>query len=99
MVSSAYKLFKIQNGFTHEYLKITVPSPRNHLFGSRSENYLHSIKCRTSSYLKSYYPHTVTILNGIGPALSQVPSLSIFKFNILKLIRPPKKYVYNIHET
>ena len=32
------QFFKIQNGFTPEYLKTPVPVPRNHLFGTRSEN-------------------------------------------------------------
>lgn len=33
-----------------------------------------------------------------GPTLRQAPSLSIFKSNILKLIRPQKKNVFNIHD-
>ena len=32
------QFFKIQNGFTAAYLKTPVPSPRNHLYGTRSEN-------------------------------------------------------------
>ena len=48
--------------------------------------------------MNSFYPHTVKIWNEIGPALRQAPSLSIFKSNILKLIRPPKKNVFNIHD-
>ena len=91
------QFFKIQNGFTPEYLTTPAPVPRNHLFGSRSENDLHNIKCRTNSYLNSFYPHTVKIWNEIGPALRQAPSMRIFKANILKLIRPPKKNVFIIH--
>ena len=33
----------------YEELKIPVPSPRNHLFGTRFENDLHTINCRTNS--------------------------------------------------
>ena len=43
------QFFKIQNGLTPAYLKTPAPSPRNHLYGTRSENDLHSIKCRTNS--------------------------------------------------
>ena len=92
------QFFKIQNGFTPTYLKTPVPCPRNHLFGTRNENDLHSIKCRTNAYLHSFYPHSVKIWNEIGPTLRQVPSLSIFKSNVLKLIRPQKKNVFNIHD-
>ena len=49
------QFFKIQNGFIPAYLKTPVPYPRNHLFGTRNENDLHSIKCRTNSYLHSFY--------------------------------------------
>ena len=90
------QFFKIQNGFPPAYLKTPVPSPRNHLYGIRSENYLHSIKCRTNSYLNSFYPHTVKIWNELGPSLRQAPSLIIFKSNNLKLIRPEMKNVFNI---
>ena len=92
------QFFKIPNGFTPAYLKTPVPSPRNHLYGIRNENDLHSIKCRTNSYLHSFYPHTVKIWNDIGPALRQAPSLIIIKSNTLKLIRPEKKKVFNIHD-
>ena len=41
---------------------------------------------------------TAFIWNEIGPILRQVPSLSIFKSNVLKLIRPQKKNVFNIYD-
>ena len=92
------QFYKIQNNLTPGYLKIPVPLPRNHLFGTRNDNDLHSMKCRTNSFMNSFYPHSVKIWNEIGPALRQAPSLSIFKCNILKLIRPRKKNVFNIHD-
>ena len=92
------QFYKIQNGFTPEYLKTPVPPPRSHLFGTRSDNDLYGIKCRTNLHMNSFYPHTVKIWNEIGPALRQAPSLSTFKSSILKLIRPQKKYIFNIHD-
>ena len=49
-------------------------------------------------HLHSFYPHTVKIWNEIGPALRLAPSLIIFKSNTLKLIRPEKRNVFNIHD-
>ena len=46
----------------------------------------------------SFYPHSVNIWNEIGPTLRRVPALNIFKSNVLKLIRPQKKNVFNIHD-
>ena len=48
--------------------------------------------------MNSFYPHAIKIWNEIDPSLRQAPSLSIFKSNILKLIRPLKKDVFNIHD-
>ena len=45
-----------------------------------------------------FSPQTVKICNEIGPALRQETSLIIFKSNTLKLIRPEKKNVFNIHD-
>ena len=105
------KVFLTEDGFIGlfnflKYKMVSLPLtlkpqfrvPRNHLFGTRNENDLHSIKCRTNAYLHSFYPHSVKIWNEIGPTLRQVPSLSIFKTNVLKLIRPQKKNVFNIHD-
>ena len=48
--------------------------------------------------MNSFYPHSVKIWNVIGPELRQAPSLSIFKSKILKLIRPLKNTMYDIHD-
>ena len=48
--------------------------------------------------MNSFYPHSVKIWNAIGPEYRQVPSLGIFKSKILKLIRPHKKPLYDIHD-
>ena len=92
------QFYKIKNNLTPDYLKDPVPPPCNQLIGTRNNNDLHNIKCRTNSYMNSFYPHSVKIWNDIGPTLRQAPSLSIFKSNILKLIRPQKKKLYNIHD-
>ncbi len=92
------QFYKIKNNFTPGYLRTPVPPPRHHLFGTRSDNDLHSMRCRTNLYMNSFYPHSVDIWNKIGPTLRQAPSLSIFKCNILKLIRPQKKKLYNIYD-
>ena len=79
------QFFKIQNGFTPTYLTTPVPQcPRNHLFGTRNENDLHSIKCRTNAYLHSFYLHSVKIWNEIGPTRV---SLNLMFSNIFVLKR------------
>ena len=48
--------------------------------------------------MNSFYPHAVKIWNELDPDLRQATSLSNFKSNILKIIRPPKKNVLNIYD-
>ena len=105
------KVFLTEDGFIGlfnflKYKMVSLPLTskpqfrvhRNHLFGNRNENDLYSIKCRTNSYLHSFSPHSVKILNEIGQTLRQVPSLNIFKPNVLKLIRPQRR-MYSIFMT
>ena len=56
----------------------------------------HLWTCRTDKYKKSFYPDAVTSWNNIGPELRGAQSLSIFKTNILKIIRPAKNAIFDI---
>ena len=90
--------YKIYNNYTPEYLKSPIPPPRTHVYGNRSDNVLHGIFCRTNRYKKSFYPHNIQAWNDIGPDLRQAVSLSVFKTNILKLIRPLKNDTFGVYD-
>jgi len=93
-----FHFYKIQNNLTPLYLKSVVPPVRNHLFGTRSENVLNEIKCNSNSYKNSFYPDSVNCWNKIGIDLRNCPNLMIFKRNILALIRPLSKSIFDIHD-
>ena len=46
----------------------------------------------------SFFPDSVTLWNDLGPKLRGAESLSIFKKNVLKLYRPVKRSLFNIHD-
>ena len=71
---------------------------QNHLFGHRSTNVLNTIFSRTSRYRNSFYPDSVIAWNRIGHELRGAKSVSVFKTNILNIIRPVKKGLLNIHD-
>ena len=48
--------------------------------------------------MDSFYPNAAKIWNDIGPDLRKPTRLSIFKSNVLKIIRPRKKNFFNIHD-
>ena len=87
------------NNLTPEYLRVLIPPLQLHLYGYRSSNVLRPILCRTERYQNSFFPNSVNSWNGIGPELRGATSLSIFKTNILKIIRPEKKSMFSIHDS
>ena len=93
------QMYKIVNNLTRKYLKIPMPPQRSHLFGHLSSNVFHPVSGNSDRYLNSFYPDGVKSWNAIGPELRGAESLSIFKNNILKLIRPAKKSLFDINSS
>ena len=85
------------NNLTPEYLRVPTLPLLNHLAGNRSSNVLRPIFCRTDRHQNSFFPDSVKSWNNIGPELRDAKSLSVFKKNILKIIRPVKRSIFNIH--
>ena len=92
------QFYKIMNRLTPQYLVDPVPLPRRHLFGVRSTNVLNSVPCRSERFRKSFYPDAVTCWNNLDPIIRNSESLSIFKSEIIRIIRPKKKEIFNIHD-
>ena len=92
------QFYKIHNNYTPTYLKSPIPPLRTHLYGIRSANVIREIGCHTKRYSSSFYPHSIKIWNNIGPQLREAPSLSVFKANISKLIKPPKREIFEVHD-
>ena len=90
--------YKIMNCPTPDYLRIPTLSLHRHLYGIRSNNVLKDIVCKTDRYSNSFYPDSVCMWNDLGPELRGAESISVFKRNLLKLYRPEKKSLYNIHD-
>ena len=92
------QFYKIMNNLTPDYLKVLTPPLQSHLYGSRSSNVLRPIYCRTERYQNSFFPNSVNSWNGIGPELRGAVSLSTFKNNIIKIIRPEKRSLFSIYD-
>ena len=83
---------------TPEYLRILIPPLREHLFGDRYTIVLNTFLCRTDRFQNSFFPDSVRLWNDLGPELRGAASISVFKRNILKIYRPMKKSLFNIHD-
>ena len=92
------QFYKIMTGLTPEYSRTPIPELRGHLFGYRLSNVLHTMPFKNDKYRNSFFPDSVTLWNELGPELRGVDTLPIFKKKMLKLYRPEKKTLYNIHD-
>jgi hypothetical protein len=96
MLGRVVQLYKIMKDKTKDYLPIPIPSLQ-HQGDYRFTNVIETIFCRTDRYLNSFFPGISVIIWNIGPVLRGTETLSIFKKHILKVIRPEKKSLFNIH--
>ena len=92
------QFYKIMTGLSPDYLRILIPAMRDHLFGHHFTNVLVNIFCRTDKFKNSFFPDSISMWNELGPELRGAESLSIFKKKLLKIYRPLKKSLYNIHD-
>ena len=90
------QFYKIMNGLTPGYLKIPALSLRSHLFGLGND--LKEITSTTQRYKDSFFPDSVSLWNDLGPELRGSASLAVFKRNLLKLYRLPKKSLFSIYD-
>ena len=93
-----FQFYKIQNNLTPFYLKIPVPPEKAQSYNSRSQNILNEVKCNSGSYYNSFYPDSIRSWNNIGSDLRSSSSLKQFKKNIISLIRPTSRSIFDIHD-
>ena len=91
-----FQFYNIKNNLTPFYLKIPIPPEIVRIYGSRSQKVLNDIRCNTQSYSNSFYPDSVRSWNNIGAELRNSINLKKFKTNILALVRPPCKNIFDI---
>ena len=72
---------------TPDYLRSPTLSQHCHLFGVRFGNVLRDITCESYRYRNSFFPDSMSMWNDLG-----------FKDSLLKLYRPVKKSIFNVHE-
>ena len=92
------QIFKIQNNLTPNYLKGPIPSPRTYTISTHGGNLIHLVNDKTDYYRNSFFPDAISIWNNSDHSLRKTTSLSTFKSNILKILRPTMKSIFNIHD-
>ena len=91
------RLFKIIKNQSPSYLFQLVPSPNIRCFSRNSEN-IPQLCAKHDFFKNSFFPSTIKEWNNLDPHIKKSKSISIFKSNILKFIRPKANNVYYCHK-
>ena len=88
--------FKIINNQSPRYLFQLVPSLSTRNISGNSEN-IPQLRTKHDFFRNSIFPSTIKEGNNLDPQIRKSKSISIFKSNILKFIRPKPNNVYYCH--
>ena len=88
--------YKVLNNEHPQYLFNLIPI-RPTLYPTRNALNIPLLNANHNFFKNSFFPSTIIEWNKLDPGLRKAESLSLFKTNILKFIRPSPNSVYNCH--
>ena len=90
--------FKIVRNLTSVYLKDPLPFQQGR-YSLRANCIINSIPCRNDKHRNSFFPNSIILWNNLDHDIKSSTNISTFKSSILRIIRPQKKKIFNIHDT
>ena len=88
--------FVLSKSKTPLYLYQEIPEHRTVNYDLRNTRYYEPNLSRTIRFSNSYFSNILDEWNKLDKAVQESPSISVFKRNLLQIIRPIKNPVYNI---
>ena len=88
--------FKLLKEHAPEYMTAPIPRPKHLSYSLRDQNVFKTLATGTQGYYDSYYPYCLREWNKPDSSLRSVDSLSKFKAEFIKSVRPPKRSVFKI---
>ena len=79
-------------------MTVPMPQPKHLNYSLREQNVFEPLATRTQGYYDSYYPHCLREWNKLDPSLRSIDSLSKFKAELIKSLRPSKRSVFKISD-
>ena len=86
--------FKLLKGDAPEHM--TAPKHLNYTL--REQHVFEPLATRTQGYYDSYYSYCLRDWNKLDPSLRSIDSLSKFKAELMKSLRPPERSVFKISD-
>ena len=91
--------FRLLKGDAPEHMTVPMPQPKHLNYSLREQNVFEPLATRTRGYYDSYYPHCLREWNKLDPSPRSTDSLSKFKAELIKGLRPPKRSVFKISDS
>ena len=92
------QIHKIKNNMCPSYLKNKLPPNRTPLYRFNNSHTFHEVRCKTSRYMNSFFPHEINSWINIITNFQIVPTFTSLKAHILSLIRPETKSTFGVHD-
>ena len=93
-LTAFYQIITTKSPF---YLFSIIPKPTVHM-QTRSSVNIPPLNSRTEQFKNSFFPNVVKEWNALNIHIRNSTSLSTFKKNLIKLIRPAPNRIYNVHD-
>ena len=90
--------YSIVNGNSPEYLKVELPQPKVYNYNLRSEGVFERPHVRTQRFGNTFFPYCIREWNELHVSIRTVATLSQFKNELIKCIRPPKRSTFKIDD-
>ena len=90
--------YSIVNGNSPEYLKVELPQPKVYNYNLRSEGVFERPHVRTQRFGNTFFPYCIREWNELHVSIRTVATLSQFKNELIKCIRPPKRSIFKIDD-
>ena len=92
-----FMIYKIINNLMPDYLRDPIPQLIQSYYAFRNKPVVGQIRARTEKYKSSFFPNSLHEWNQLDPEIRESPSIDIFKYRLLSIIRPLSNSVFGIY--
>ena len=98
MVQSLCHFYKLQNDQKPLYLYNEIPQERTFSYNLRRPNVFESSAKSTDRFTHTYFQNCVGEWNQLDQSIRNCPTISGFKLQLVRLVRPTKKSTFGAHD-
>ena len=90
--------YKLQSDQRPSYLHNEIPHGRTFSYKLRRPKVFESSAKSTDRFTHTYFQNSVTEWNQLDQSIRNCPTISGFKLQLVRLVRPTKKSIFGVHD-